>query len=115
MDISREDFKNTINELVRSFTDNFNGFNDNPQIRVDPATGQIELIRGTELLDELAEADETIEIGAAAENSNSEEASDNAVSHIPDFYTVKSLTVIKDGRPTPSESAIDTLTARYFG
>lgn len=100
--------------LVKEYIENFDMFDSNPQIRVNPATITAGLVNGRDMLAEIEDSNETIEDAAGAEGAATEDASDYQVKQNPDFYPVKSfLKTMADGRVVPDERRIEKIAIIY--
>ena len=79
-----------------------------------PAGLAVDIVSGSDFLDEIAESDEVIEIAAAADDAASEDAADYQASRIPDFYELSQYVKDVDGRKTVDVAAVDRLVSKYF-
>lgn len=114
MTVSKALFKQQIPDLISGYVDNYIGNDENPQIRVVPAGFAVDIVSGSDFLDEIAESDEVIEIAAAADDAASEDAADYQASRIPDFYELSQYVKDVDGRKTVDVAAVDRLVSKYF-
>ncbi len=62
MTVSKALFKQQITDLISGYVDNYIGNDENPQIRVVPAGLAVDIVSGSDFLDEIAESDEVIEM-----------------------------------------------------
>ena len=105
----------TITRLVNEYIDNFDRFDSNPQIRVNPAKLSATLVNGSDMTAEIEDNDEAIEDAAAADGLATEDAADYQVSQNPDFYSVKQfLQVTPSGATIPNPVAIKNIAKKYF-
>lgn len=108
------DLTQAITKAVQEYIDNFDRFDSNPQIRINPVTLDVLLVNGSDMLDEIGDNDEAIEDAAAADGLRDEEGADYQVSQNPDFHPVKSLLgETPTGVNIPSPTAIASLASRY--
>lgn len=89
--ITREEFEKAIKDLVQEYIDNFDRFDSNPQIRVNPELLYVEVIDGSAMLEGIGDSDEAIEDAAYAEGDETMSATDYQAKENPDFYPVKEL------------------------
>ena len=109
------DLTEAITKAVNEYIENFDRFDSNPQIRVNPSTLDAQLVNGSDMLAELGDNDEAIEDAAAADGLRDEEGTDFQVTQNPDFYPVKPLLgQTPNGATIPSASAIREIAAKYF-
>lgn len=88
---------------------------ENSQLRVNPGSLEVSLIRGNEMLAEIANADETVEDAASAEGAESESSTDYQALQNPDFYVMRCLVnVMPDGHVRPDVKAIEKIADIYF-
>lgn len=88
---NREKFIKDVVGLIQEYIENFDRFDSNPQIRVNPLTLQVSLENGSDFLQDIADNDEAIEDAAIAEKPETEDAADYQVKLNPQFYPVKSF------------------------
>lgn len=88
---TREEFEKAIYDLVQEYIDNFDMFDSNPQIRVNPDLLYVAIINGSDMLEGIGDSDEAIEDAAYAQGDETESASDYQAKQNPDFYHVKEL------------------------
>lgn len=115
MAVTKALFKQQLTDLISGYIANYIGNDENPQIRVVPADLTADIVSGSDFLNEIAESEEVIEIAAAADDAESEEASDYQASRIPDFYELRDYVKETGGRKTVDVAAVDALVAKYFG
>lgn len=112
----RQEFTTTLNRMVQKYIENFTMYDSNPQLRVNPATLEMTIINGRDMMLELAENDEVVEAAAGAERPDEKDADDMQVRQNPDFYAVKTqlLEIHKGEEPTPSARGIADIADVYF-
>lgn len=104
----------SIIRLVNEYIDNFDRFDSNPQIRINPATLTATLVNGSDMLTALADNDEALEEAAAADGLETEDAADYQAAQNPDFYAVKKLlTSSPAGNTSPDTLAIRRIAENY--
>lgn len=104
----------SITRLVNEYIDNFDRFDSNPQIRVNPATRTATLVNGSDMLTALADNDEALEDAAAADGLETEDAADFQTAQNPDFYAVKSLLLSSPaGNTSANATAIRRIAQNY--
>ena len=113
--MKREEFIKAVKELVQEYIDNFDRFDSNPQIRVNPELLYVEAIDGSAMLEGLGDSDEAIEDAAYAHGDETMSATDYQAKENPDFYPIKSL-LKPSGTHTsiPDEVAIEKLADNYI-
>lgn len=89
--IDRNTFIKAIKDLVQEYIDNFDRFDSNPQIRVNPELLYVEAVDGSAMLEGIGDSDEAVEDAAYAEGDETMSASDFQVKENPDFYPIKEL------------------------
>lgn len=101
-----DEFKKIVSDNVQLYIDNFDRFDSNPQIRVNPELMRVDIVNGSDFLSGIADSEEAVEDAAAA---------DYQVRQNPDFYPVKKLLyTLPDGKTVPSAKAIDEIAKVYF-
>lgn len=93
----------------------FERYDNDPQIVVTPSTLLVDLVNGSERLEDIADSDETVEEAAAADRSDVEEYADFQARRDQDYYPVKMM--IKknaDGVAVMDEDAIERVVDEYF-
>ncbi len=112
--MTHEELSKKISDLVEEYIENFDRFDSNPQIRVNPALDRVALVNGSDMLAEIEDSDEAVEDAAAADGAETEDASDYQASQNPDFYPVKKLlTITESGKTVPDKAAIKKITEQY--
>ena len=107
-------FKHRLTESVQEYIDNFDRFDSNPQLRVNPVSLRVDLVNGSDLFAEIEDSDEAIEDAAASQGMESDEATDFQVKQNPDFYPVKKLLKPEGATDVPSVVEIDKIVKKYF-
>lgn len=113
--MKREKFVKAITDLVQEYIDNWDRFDSNPQIRVNPELLYVEAIDGSAMLEGIEDSDETIEDAAYAEGDETMTATDFQAKQNPDFYPIKEL--IKNAGNNvsiPDKEKIEKLANNYF-
>lgn len=105
--IERKTFVKAINDLVQEYIDNWDRFDENPQIRVNPELLYVDLVNGNSMLEDLGDSEEAFEDAAYAEGDETMSASDFQEKQDPDFYPVKEL--LKETSPGVSIPDIDKI------
>lgn len=96
-----------ITRLVNEYIENFDRFDSNPQIRINPATLAASLVNGRDMAAAVEDSDEAVEDAAAAEGLETEDAADFQAAQNPVFVAVKSLLkTTHSGTVVPSAAAI---------
>lgn len=113
--ITRDEFVKAVTDLVQEYIDNFDRFDVDPQIRVNPELLYVDLFDGKERNEDLGDSDEAIEDAAYAQGDETESASDYQATQDPDFYPVKGL--LKPTGPhtsEPDKDGIEKIADNYF-
>lgn len=112
--ISTMTLEESIARLVNEYIENFDRFDHNPQIRVNPLKKTATLVNGRDMQLEIEDNDEAIEDAAAADGMETEDAADYQASQNPDFYAVKSLLInTPAGTTIANAKAISDVAANY--
>ena len=111
----RKTFVKAVADLVQEYIDNFDRFDDNPQIRVNPELLYVEAIDGSAMLEGIGDSDEAMEDAAYAEGDETMSASDYQEKQDPDFYPIKGL-LKPTGEHTsiPDMDKIEKIADEYF-
>lgn len=110
-----KEFKRILTDRVQEYIDNFDRFDSNPQLRVNPLLMRVDLVNGSDLIAEIEDSDEAIEDAAASQGMENDDSTDYQVKQNPDFYPVKKLLQPKGNTDIPNEKAIEGIVAEYFG
>lgn len=104
----------SITRLVNEYIENFDRFDSNPQIRINPVRKTATLVNGSDMEAEIEDNDEAIENAAAADGLATEDAADYQSSRNPDFYAIKSLLQVSpSGATIPAPAAIRAVADKY--
>lgn len=111
----RKTFVKAVADLVQEYIDNFDRFDENPQIRVNPELLYVEAIDGRAMLEGIGDSEEAFEDAAYAQGDETMSASDFQEKEDPDFYPIKSL-LKPTGEHTsaPDMDAIEKIADEYF-
>ena len=113
--IDRKTFVKAVTDLVQEYIDNFDRFDDNPQIRVNPELLYVQAIDGRAMLEGIGDSEEAFEDAAAAQGDETMSASDYQEKEDPDFYPIKEL--LKPSGPhtsVPDIEKIEKIADEYF-
>ena len=113
--MTREEFVKAVTDLVQEYIDNWDRFDSNPQIRVNPELLYVEAVDGNAMLEGLGDSDESIEDAAYAHGDESMSATDFQSKQNPDFYPIKEL-ILPAGHnlSVPDAKAIEKIAENYF-
>ena len=113
--MKREEFVKSVAELVQLYIDNFERFDENPQLRVNPALLDVEIENGSAFLDDIGLSDEVIENAAYAEGDETESADDFQASQNYEYYPIRTF-LKKTGEHTavPDMDKINQMADKYF-
>lgn len=113
--MTRDEFTALVRKAIELYMGSFEQYDANPQIKINPATLDIQLVNGSEMFTDIEYSDEAIEEAAGADDPEYEDAMDAQARQNPDFYAVKKLiTKDPDGHPTPSAEGIAFIVSTYF-
>lgn len=112
--MDRKEFIKKVTEAVSEYIDNFDRFDSNPQLRVDPETLEIAIVNGSEMQSAVEDSDEAIEDAAAAHGMANQETMDAQVGRNPDFYSLKRLLKPKGDTEIPNAEQIRSIASGYF-
>lgn len=113
--MKREDFIKTVTTQVEEYIENFDRFDSNPQLRVNPVLLFTDIINGKDMLNGIGYSEEAIEDAAYAQGDETESSSDFQASQDPDFYPVKKLLKpIGPNTSAPDVAAIEKIADNYF-
>ena len=113
--MERKTFEKAITELVQEYIDNWDRFDSNPQIMVNPELLFVEAVGGSAMLEDLGDSDEAIEDAAYAHGDETMSATDFQAKQDPDFYPIKEL--IKPAGhnlSVPDTDKISQIAEKYF-
>lgn len=113
--MKREEFKKALEKIVELYMGDFERYDRDPQIVVTPSTLLVDLVNGSERLEDIADSEEAVEDAAAADRADSEDYADFQARRDQDYYPVTSM-LMKDaqGRAVVDEEAINRVVAEYF-
>lgn len=89
--VDRKTFVKAVTDLVQKYIDNWDRFDSNPQIRVNPELLYVEAIDGSAMLEGIGDSEEAFEDAAYAQGDETMSASDYQEKEDPDFYPIKDL------------------------
>lgn len=112
--MTREEFIKRVTENVQGYIDNFDRFDSNPQLRVDPESLYVDVVNGIDMAAEIEDSDEAVENAAAAEGAATKEADDAQVRRNPDLYAVKSILRPQGDTDIPDSKRISEIADTYF-
>ena len=112
--ITKDEFKSTLNDLVEAYINNFEYYGPEAQIVVAPGDGLLDLVRAGDVLEGLADSQEAVENAAAADQPETEEATDSQVTLKPAYYDARASSNGTDGKGTDKARAPEELATKYF-
>lgn len=112
--MAQKELADKIYDLVKEYIENFDRFDSNPQIRVNPDSLQVELVNGSDFRAEIEDSDEAVENAAIAQGMETQESSEYQVKQNPDFYSVKKLLKAAGDTDVPDKDAIAEIVTTYF-
>ena len=113
--MDKKEFEGVLTDAVQMYIDNFDRFDNNPQLRVNPVSYRVDLVNGSDLINEIEDSDEAVEDAAASQGMESNDATDYQAKQNPDFYPVKPLLEPKGNTDVPSKKKIEEIVKVYFG
>lgn len=113
--MERSEFVKAVTDLVQEYIDNWDRFDSNPQIRVNPELLYVEAIDGSAMLEGIGDSDEAIEDAAYAHGDETMSATDYQNKENPDFYPIKEL-ILPAGNniSVPDKDKIEKIADNYF-
>lgn len=103
-----------INGAVERYIEEYDIFDQDPHIRINPASLNVTIVNGRDMLAEIEDSNETVEDAAGAQGAASELSTDFQVTQNPDFYALNRLVIVMDdGHMVPNEDAIKSIAANY--
>lgn len=108
-------FKGILTDAVQMYIDNFDRFDSNPQLRVNPVSYRVDLVNGSDLINEIEDSNEAVEDAAASQGMESNDATEYQAKQNPDFYPVKKLLQPMGNTDVPLEKEIEKIVKAYFG
>ncbi|MCH5237821.1 MAG: hypothetical protein J1E95_08495 [Muribaculaceae bacterium] len=113
--MKREVFIKAVADLVQEYIDNFDRFDSNPQIRVNPELLYVEAVDGSAMLEGIGDSEEAIEDAAYAHGDETMSATDYQAKENPDFYPIKELLKPTGERTSvPDVKAIEKIADNYI-
>ena len=114
--VTREQFVNSVTEVVQGYIDNFYEYDENPTLRVNPNLLLVEVENGYGMLDDIDYSNMVIEEAAYVGGDRSESDDDNHAKQDYDYYPArKFITVDSKGKGTVNKAAVASLADKYFG
>ena len=111
----RKTFVKAISDLVQEDIDNWDRFDSNPQIRVNPELLYVEAIDGSAMLEGIGDSEEAFEDAAYAVGDETMSASDYQEKQDPDFYPIKDLLKpVEHNLSVPDIDKIEKIADEYF-
>lgn len=111
----RNTFIKAVTDLVQEYIDNWDRFDSNPQIRVNPQLLYVEAIDGSAMLEGLGDSEEAFEDAAYAHGDESMSATDFQEKQDPDFYPIKDLLQqVGHNLSVPDSNKIEAIADNYF-
>lgn len=113
--VDRKTFVKAVTDLVQEYIDNWDRFDSNPQIRVNPELLYVEAVDGRAMLEDTGDSEEAFEDAAAAQGDETMSATDYQEKEDPDFYPIKDL--IKPAGhnlSVPDSEKIEKIADEYF-
>lgn len=113
--MERSTFVKAVTDLVQEYIDNWDRFDSNPQIRVNPELLYVEAIDGNAMLEGIGDSDEAIENAAYAHGDETMSSTDFQNKENPDFYPIKELIKpVGHNVSVPDDDKIQKLADNYF-
>lgn len=113
--MTRKDFIDTVKEQVQEYIDNFDRFDSDPQLRVNPVLKFTDIINGSDRLNGIGYSEEAIEDAAYAQGDETMSSSDYQAEQDPDFYPVKELLKpVSANKSEPDIEKIEKIADTYF-
>lgn len=111
----RKTFVKAVTDLVQEYIDNWDRFDSNPQIRVNPELLYVEAVDGSAMLEGLGDSEEAFEDAAYAVGDETMSASDFQEKQDPDFYPIKELIKpVGHNLSVPDADKIEKIADEYF-
>lgn len=108
-------FIKAIADLVQEYIDNWDRFDSNPQIRVNPELLYVDAINGEAMLEGIGDSEEAFEDAAYAVGDETMSSSDFQEKQDPDFYPIKDLLKpIDHNLSVPDLDKIEKIAEEYF-
>lgn len=112
--MDRQQFIKHVTSLVDMYIENFDRFDSDPQIMVNPVSLDVRIVSEEDKLAQISDSDEAIENAAAAQGDETEQALDFQAKQDPEFYPVKKLLKNTSDKKTVADmKAIETIADNY--
>ncbi len=103
-----------IGNAVERYIEDYDIYDQDPHIRINPANLNVAIVNGRDMLDEIEDSNEAVEDAAGAQGAASEQSTDFQVTQNPDFYALNRLVIVMDdGHMVPNDDAIKNIAANY--
>ena len=103
-----------IGNAVERYIEDYDIYDQDPHIRINPANLNVAIVNGRDMLDEIEDSNEAVEDAAGAKGAASEQSTDFQVTQNPDFYALNRLVIVMDdGHMVPNDDAIKNIAANY--
>ena len=112
--MNKQEFSDLVTKNVNFYILNFDRFDNNPQLRINPDSLEVDVVSGEDFQEEIEDSDEAVENAAIAQGMETQEASDFQVKQNPDFYSVKGLLKPVGDTDIPNPDTIAEIVAIYF-
>lgn len=113
--MTRKDFTERIEFLVREYLNDPKQFGPNYQIKVNPSSLMVTLADNTDMLDSIEYSNEAVEEAAGADTGAYEDAMDSQARQNPDFYPVsRFFRHVGENHVVPDADAIEAVADEYF-
>lgn len=113
--MTKDDFIKTVTTQVQEYIDNFDRFDNDPQLRVNPELLFTDIVNGSDRLNGIGYSDEAVEDAAYAQGDETMSSSDYQASQDPDFFPVKELLKpVSSNKSEPDIEKIKIIAANYF-
>lgn len=111
----RKTFVKAITDLVQGYIDNWDRFDSNPQIRINPELLYVEAIDGKAMYEGIGDSEEAFEDAAYAHGDESMSVTDFQEKQDPDFYPIKDLLKsLGHNVSVPDADKIEKIADEYF-
>lgn len=112
--MTRKEFTRRLTDAVRLYIENPGQFTANPQLRVNPDLYRVELVDGSDLLEEIEDSDEAIENATISHGEWDQDEADYQAKQNPDFYPLHDLWKKTGHGMEPDDAAIEKIVEVYF-
>lgn len=107
------EFEKVLTDTVQEYINNFDRFDSNPQLRINPVSLSAELVNGSDMMEDIADSDEAIEDAAAAQGMANQDSTDYQAQQNPDYYPVKPLLKHVGNTSIPDPLKIYRIATKY--